>query len=177
MYSKTLQTPWKHTWSLFLDVYMHRKGFSFNVFSLRQQEGHMAAGNKPEDVIRVFKIYLKFNSACNCWFYLVNCSGCPNMSRSFSGKRRKQNFYMSLAGLAPHSSWSLCNALKHTGGAMEKKRTKKNRNQSQNKNDKSFKQLVSLPLTHHLLSLLVSTRIAFPFEKRSLIHKNLLCTF
>lgn len=61
----------------------------------------MAAGNKPEDVIKVFKIYLKFNSVCNCWFYLVNCSGCPNMSRSFSGQEKETEFLYELSWPGP----------------------------------------------------------------------------
>lgn len=61
----------------------------------------MAAGNKPEDVIKVFKISLKFNSGCNCLFYLVIHSGCPNTSKSFSGQEKETEFLYELSWPGP----------------------------------------------------------------------------
>lgn len=47
----------------FFDVYINRKGFSFNTFSLREQKGWMDPGNKQEEALKFFTISLKLSSA------------------------------------------------------------------------------------------------------------------
>lgn len=134
---KPLQTPKMCVISLF-GCLSEQKRFSILMFSQKQQKGQMAACNKPEEVIKLFKFFLLLKrSVLNCWFYLTNHSGCLNTS-ILQGKRKKHKSYR-LGWPGPTQQWKLCNWLMCAGSAMEKKGTNKNRNQPQEEIGKSFK--------------------------------------